>query len=71
MHNSCCSFQLPDLTSQRVFVYNYRPTINQQAWCEFGGWNFVAAMRSQAGNVFFCQADGRIWLYGNKDTPIY
>lgn len=58
-----------DLLSQRVFVYNYRPTINQAAWCEFGGWNFVAAMKSQAGNIFFCQSDGRIWLYGNKERP--
>lgn len=59
----------PDLASQRVFVYNYRPSISQAAWCEFGGWNFCAAIRSLSGNIFFCQADGRIWSYGNKDQP--
>jgi hypothetical protein len=58
-----------DMTSQRVFVYNYRPTINQAAWCEFGGWNVVAATKSQAGNIILCNADGQIWLYGNKDRP--
>ncbi|HSW91790.1 MAG TPA: hypothetical protein VLG09_04040 [Candidatus Saccharimonadales bacterium] len=58
-----------DLLTQRVFVYNYRPTIGQKAWCEFGGWNFVAAIKSQAGNIFFCSADGRIWLYGNRERP--
>jgi hypothetical protein len=58
-----------DRTSQRVFVYNYRPTLGQKAWCEFGGWNFVAAVRSLSGNVFFCQRDGRIWLYGNRERP--
>lgn len=58
-----------DRTTQRVFVYNYRPQLRQEAWCEFSGWNFVAAARSQSGDIFFFSRDGRIWLYGNQDRP--
>jgi hypothetical protein len=58
-----------DRTTQRVFVYNYRPQLRQEAWSEFSGWNFVTAKRSQEGNIFFFDRIGNIWLYGTETRP--
>ena len=58
-------------TESRCYVYHYKPSIRQNAWSIFTGWNFVAGCRSLLGNIFFADSSGNIWLYGSKANPIY
>lgn len=52
------------------YVYNYRPSLGQQNWARFRGWNFTCGVRSLAGNNFFGDKNGNIWLYGTEADPI-
>lgn len=62
---------LADTTETVAFVYNYRPVLKQESWARFRGMNFTCAARSLAGNLFFGDKDGNIWLYGSrKNNPI-
>lgn len=60
-----------DTTETVGFVYSYRPSLKLNAWSEFRGWNWVAGCRSLEGNIFFIDASGNIWRYGNKQAPLY
>lgn len=60
-----------DTTETTVFVHNYRPSLKQNSWSVWHGWNFTCGCRSLQGNIFFGDADGNIWLFGNKFNPIY
>lgn len=58
---------IDDTTETRVFVYN-RLSDNVEAWSDFTDWNFTCGTRSMAGEIFFGDADGNIWLYaGDTD----
>lgn len=58
-------------TETKAFVFNYKPSLRQNNWCIFEGWNFTCGCRSVGRNVFFGDKDGNIWLYGSRDNPIY
>lgn len=60
-----------DTTETKAFVFNYKPSLRQNNWCVFGGWNFTCGCRSIGRSVFFGDKDGNIWLYGSRDNPIY
>jgi hypothetical protein len=57
---------LADTTETVGFVYNYRPQLKQESWARFRDMNFTSAVRSLAGNLFFGDASGNIWLYGSR-----
>lgn len=58
-------------TETVAYVFVYRPSLNMAGWCKFTGWNFTCGARSLQGNVFFGDASGNIWFYGNRDDPVY
>ena len=60
-----------DTTLTTAYVYSYRPSLKLNAWARFDGWNFVCGARSLQGNLFLGDRNGKIWLYGNRDNPIY
>ena len=60
-----------DTTETRAFVYNYRPSLRQEAWSLFGNWNFTCGVRSLTGRVFFGDKNADIWVLGSDDDPIY
>ena len=63
--------ELQDDTTETVaFVYTYRPALRQSSWARFRGWNFTCGARSLAGTVFFGDANGDIWRYGSRQSPI-
>lgn len=62
---------IDDTTETVGFVYNYRPSLRQDAWCEFRDWNFTCAMRSLQGRIFFGDKNADIWIMGSDDDPIY
>ncbi|MCA2510495.1 MAG: hypothetical protein IM561_08945 [Microcystis sp. M60BS1] len=62
---------LANTTETVAYCFLFRPTLNVSAWCKFQGWNFTCACRTQEGNIFFGDKNGKLWLYGSDTTPIY
>lgn len=58
-------------TETKAYVFNYRPSLKLANWSRFDGWNWTCACRSLQGSVFFGDADGKLWVYGSKDDPVY
>ena len=58
-------------TETPIFVYSYRPSLRQDSWAEFRGWNFTCGATSLQGNIFFGDRIGNIWVYGTRDNPTY
>jgi hypothetical protein len=58
-------------TETKAYCFLYRPTLSVSSWCRFDGWNFTCGARSQEGNIFFGDPNGKLWLYGSKVNPIY
>lgn len=58
-------------TETTCYVFAYRPSINVAGWSKFKGWNFTCGVRTLQGNIIFGDKDGKLWLYGNRDNPIY
>lgn len=52
------------------YVFNYRPSLNVAGWARFDGWKWTCGCRSLQGNLFFGDANGKIWLYGNEQEPV-
>jgi hypothetical protein len=62
----------PETTTETTaFVYTNRPQLGQQNWTKFSGWNWTCGCRSLQGNVFFGDANGNIWFYGNRDDEVF
>ena len=62
---------LETTTETPAYVFIYRPSLNASGWARFDNWNFVCGTRSLQNNLFFGDAEGKIWLYGNEENPIY
>jgi hypothetical protein len=62
---------LATTTETKVYCFLYRPTLSVSAWCRFDGWNFTCAARSSEGHIFFGDKNGKLWLHGSEDVPIY
>jgi hypothetical protein len=62
---------LDETTETTGFAYLFRPSLNVKSWSRFDGWNWTCGARTQQGNVFFGDKDGKLWLYGSKLEPIY
>lgn len=58
-------------TETVAYVYTYRPSLNAKSWARFDDLNFTCATRSLQGNVFFGDYDGKLWIYGSANNPIY
>jgi hypothetical protein len=55
---------LQNATESPAYVYTYRPTLRQNAWSYFNGWNFTCGVRSLGGTIFLGDKNGKIWHYG-------
>lgn len=62
---------LEETTQTTVYAYVFRPSLQIKAWSRFDGWNFTCGCRSGQGNLFFGDADGKLWLYGSEQYPIH
>lgn len=63
--------ELVDDTTETIgFVYSYRPTMGQENWSRFRGWNFTCGCRSLEGRIFFADKNSKIWIYGTEHDPI-
>lgn len=58
-------------TETTAYCFLYRPTLSASAWCKFNGLNFTCGARSQEGNLFFGDANGKLWLQGSDANPVY
>lgn len=58
-------------TESPCYVLSFRPSLKLNAWGEFRDWNWTCGCRSLQGNIFFADADGKLWRYGNRDAPVY
>lgn len=59
---------LANTTETVAFVFTYRPALKHEAWSRYRGMNFICGARSLAGNLFFADADGNVWLYGSREN---
>lgn len=57
--------------AKSVFVYNYRPSLRQDAWSFWTStsWNFTCGCASLEGTLFFVSGS-TIWVYGSRDNVI-
>lgn len=58
-------------TETVAYCFLFRPTLNASSWCKYTGWNFTCGARSQEGHLFFGDKNGKVWLMGSADNPIY
>lgn len=52
------------------YIFNYRPSLNVAGWARFDGWKWTCGCRSLQGNLFFGDANGKLWLYGNEEEQV-
>ncbi len=58
-------------TNTSAYSFIYRPSLNVASWARYDGWNFTCGCRSIQGELFFGDVDGKIWLYGSREVPLY